>query len=169
MKKHSILNAPVLATLLATLLCCVGTTTEGQQKSAVPSGVLRKFPGYHLLTLKERDPDTKAFFFGHFPKSNPSVVQGDFDGDGQQDYALLLKSDKSPMTKLAVLLCSDDEHCQNVYELDVTMYSDLTFIRPATLARSELAVIQLTYFEKGKILLSWNAKAKKMQEVQTAD
>ncbi len=169
MKKHTILNISVLATLLASLLSCVGIATEEQQKSTIPSSVLANFPGYHLLTLKERDSDTGAFLAGHFPKSNPSVVHGDFDGDGHQDYALLLKDDKSPMTKLVVLLCSNDDHCRNVYERDVTMYSDLVFLRPVTTPSSKLTRIQVTYFEKGKVLLYWNEKVKKIKEVQTAD
>jgi hypothetical protein len=169
MKKHTILNISVLATLLAGLLSCVGIATEEQQKSTIPSSVLANFPGYHLLTLKERDSDTGAFLAGHFPKSNPSVVHGDFDGDGRQDYALLLKDDKSPMTKLVVLLCSNDDHCRNVYELDVTMYSDLVFLRPVTTPNSKLTRIQVTYFEKGKVLLYWNEQVKKIKEVQTSD
>lgn len=168
MKKHPILTVSVLAALLSSLLCCVGIAKEEQQKSDIPNSVLANFPGYHLLTLKERDSDTRAFLAGHFPKSNPSVVHGDFDGDGHQDYALLLKNDKSPMTKLVVLLCPDD-HCRKVYELDVTMYSDLVFLRPVTAASSKLTRIQVTYFEKGKVFLYWNEKVKKIKEVQTAD
>jgi len=76
MKKHTMLNVSVLATLLASLLSCVGIATEEQQKSTIPGSVLANFPGYHLLTLKERDSDTGAFLAGHFPKSNPSVVHG---------------------------------------------------------------------------------------------
>ena len=114
MKKHTILNVSVLATLLASLLSCVGIATEEQQKSTIPGSVLANFPGYHLLTLKERDSDN----------------------------ALLLKDDKSPMTKLVVLLCSNDDHCRNVYELDVTMYSDLVFLRPVSRPSKSSSVIE---------------------------
>jgi hypothetical protein len=169
MKKHTILTVSVLATLLSNLPYSVGIAIEEQQKSDFPSGALANFPGFHLLMLKERDSDTRAFLASHFPKSNPSVVHADFDGDGHQDYALLLKSDKSSMTKLVVLLCSDDDHCRNVYEQDVTTYSDLVFLLPVNAASSKLTRIQVTYFEKGKVLLYWNEKLKKIKEFQTAD
>ena len=93
----------VLLSVLALVWCVALSGSDGQGTDL--NGVLKQFPGYHLLTLQERDPDVKAFLAQHFPKSNPSVVRADFNGDGNPDYALLLKDDKSGAAKLVVLLC----------------------------------------------------------------
>jgi hypothetical protein len=47
--------------------------------------VLKRFPGYHLLKLQERDLEVKTFVTQHFPKDNPSVVRADFDGDSNPE------------------------------------------------------------------------------------
>jgi len=94
------------------------------------SGVLKQFPGYHVLTSQERDPSLKAYIAQHFPKANPSVVHADFDGDGQQDYALLLKNDKLGKTILVVVLCPAEGQCKSVYNLDVSADSSSVYIRP---------------------------------------
>lgn len=172
--------------MFAALFCCVGISAAQDRKSGVDS-ILSSFPGYHLLTFKERDSDTRAFILQHFPKTNPSVVHADFDGDGHPDYALLLRNDKSPATKLVVLLCSEGGHCRSVYELDVTGYSDSVYLRPV--ARGKVVFqteaidttnnsspvklrssgIQVTYFGQAEVVLYWNRKLKKIEEVQTAD
>jgi hypothetical protein len=179
-------SASVLVTVFAALFCCLGVVVGGERKSDFDS-ILSGFPGYHLLTLKERDSDTRAFILQHSPKANPSVVHADFDGDGHLDYALLLRNDKSPATKLVVLLCSEDGHCRSVYELDVTGYSDSVYLRPvargtgvsqteaidttnhSSPAKLKASGVQVTYFEQGKVVLYWNIKLKKIEEVQTAD
>jgi hypothetical protein len=139
------------------------------------------------LTLNERDSGTRAFISQHFPKLNPSVVHADFDGDGNLDYALLVKNEKLQVTKLVVLLCSEDGHCRTVYKLDVTSSSDLVYLQPAAIGsvasqtdaidstdhsspvRLKSTGIQVTYFEQAKVVLYWNRKLKKIKEVQTAD
>jgi hypothetical protein len=187
MKKHTVPRASVLAVLFASFLCCcVGLSARQEQKSDV-GNVLTNFPGFHLLTSKERDPDTTAFILKRFPKSNPSVVHADFDGDGNLDYALLLKNDKSQAAKLVVLLCSGTSHCRSVYELDVTADSGIVYLRPvatgsvmsqteaidSTTAPSPAKLhstgIQVTYFEKAAVVLYWDRKLKNIREVQTAD
>ena len=170
---------------VTSLFCCAFASTGRDAKASIDA-ILGKFPGYHLLTLKERDSDTSAYILQHFPKASTSVVHADFDGDGHLDYAVLLKNDKSKETKLFVLLCSEDASCRNVYELDVTAYSDLVYLRPvkkvaavsqteavgskgASQANLKSAGIQVVYFEKGKVVLYWDKRLKKIKEVQAED
>jgi hypothetical protein len=169
--------------LMALVWCVASSGSDGQ--SADLNSVLKQFPGYHLLTLQERDPDVKAFLRQHFPKSNPSVVRADFNGDGNPDYALLLKDDKTGATKLVVLLYSADGQCKSAYEADETTYASAVYLRPvstgskvsqteatpgSTLSLKLRATgIQVNYFEKGKVVLHWNRKRQKIEEVQTSD
>jgi hypothetical protein len=169
--------------MIALVWCGVPSASGGQSGSL--DSILKLFPGYHLLNLQERDPDLKAFLVQHFPKSDPSVVRADFNGDGNPDYALLLKDEKSGATKLVVLLCSADGQCKNVYELDETAYASSVYLRPLStgskVSQTEAVTgntppvklhstgIQVTYFEKGKVVLHWNRKLQKIEEVQTGD
>ncbi len=179
------LSGSILAILIAGLFCCA-LISNGEERKSNLDNILNGFPGYHLLTLKERDSDTRAFILQHFPKANPSVVHADFDGDGHLDYALLLRNDKTQTTKLVVLLCSENGHCRSVYELDVSSYFDSVYLlhvtrgsrvsqtgavdtSHTTSANLKLSGIQVTYFEKGKVVLYWNAKLNKIEEIQTAD
>ena len=183
MKKHSILATAVLFSTL--LYCCIGLSAGEERKSDVDN-ILSGFPGYHLLTLKELDSDARAFFTRHFPKADPSVLRADFDGDGHLDYALLLRSDKSEAAKLVVLLCSEDAHCRGVYNLDISGYSGEAYLRPvprgSRVSQSEaidtnqsatkilkFSGIRVTYFGKAEVVLYWNNKVKKIEEIQTAD
>ena len=154
--------------------------------------VLHLFPDQHVLKLEEFDEDTRAFVRSHFPKDNPSVIGGDFDGNGVLDYALLLKGDKvkgdkSSSLKVEVVLCAPDQQCRGVYHLDVSSYAGAVYLRPARIGshatrtdavptadgtskgRLTLVGIQVVYFEKRKVLLSWNPKYKRIEEVQTGD
>jgi hypothetical protein len=176
----------VALVVFVSLSCCLGLVSGQEQKSDL-DGLLSSFPGFHVLTLKERDSDTRAFILKHFPKVNPSVVHADFDGDGNLDYAVLLKNDKSQTAKLVVLLCPANTHCRSVYELDVTGYSEIAYLRPVAAGsvvsqtdaiesttqpspeKLKSTGIKVTYFEKAAVVLYWDRKAKKIKEVQTED
>ena len=163
------------------LVWCGVLSASGQSVNL--DSILKLFPGSHSLTLQERDPELRAFLVKHFPKSDPSVVRADFDGDGTPDYALLLKDDKT--TKLVVLLCSADSKCKKVHELDETAYADSVYLRPVSMGsivsqtgavegktppvKLHSTGIQVTYFEKGKVVLYWNRKLRKIEELQTGD
>jgi hypothetical protein len=173
----------ILVLMVVLLRSVLASASDGHAGNI--STVLTQYPGYHLLTLQERDPDLKAFLAQHFPKSNPSVVRADFNGDGNPDYALLLKNDKTGAAKLVVLLCSADGQCKSVYDLDEATYASVAYLRPMStgskVSQTEAVPgntppvklrstgIQVNYFEKGKVVLHWNAKHQKIEEVQTGD
>lgn len=83
-----------------------------------------------MLTLQERDSALQAFLTKHFPKSDPSVVRSDFDGDGNPDYALPLKNDKRGKTILVVALCTGDSQGKSVYHVDVSDNSSFVYNGP---------------------------------------
>jgi hypothetical protein len=162
-------------------------TGAGQERDSGLDAALKKFPGYHLLSLQERDSDARAYFVQHFGKSNPSVVRGDFDGDGHPDYALILKDNKTGKAKLVVLLCPAQDQCRSVYDLDVTTDAGSIYIRPipagtpvsqteAIESRNPAAPLKLTspgirveYFGQAEVVLYWNKRLMKIAEIQTAD
>jgi hypothetical protein len=139
-----------------------------QQQKTDLENVLSLFPGFHILKLAERDADTRAFLVSHFPKDSPSVMRGDFDGDGVDDYALLLKNNKSGLTKVVVALCGPDKQCRSIYRLDVSSDAGVVYLRPSRIGSTSVGV-QVIYFEKGKVLLSWNKKLKRIEEVPAGD
>lgn len=149
--------------------------------------ILKEFPGYHVLTLAERDSDAREFIRLHFPNKNPSIVQADFDGDGHADYAVLLRDSKTGKAKLAVLLCLGDATCKNVYELDLAGDFGDVYIRPVPIGshvaqtdaidtknypsplKLHTVAIEVNYFGKAAVVCYWDQRSKKMQTIQTED
>jgi hypothetical protein len=177
------LHVRIVVSVTALVWCVALSASDG--RGADVDRILKRYPGYHLLTLQERDPDVKAFVVRHFPKDNPSLVRADFNGDGNPDYALLLRDDKSSATKLVVLLCPADGPCKTVYEVNETANAGSVYLRPVSVGSkvSETEAlngntqpmklhstgIRVTYDEKGEVVLYWNRKLEKIESVQTAD
>jgi len=179
-----VFNLGLVITFLSFSVC--GAISQVGKNSDLDS-ILGRFPGYHLQAVQELDSAARDFFLRHFPRQDPGIVRGDFNGDGNPDYALLLKGNKSTAQKLVVFLCSGVGQCKSVYDLDVTAYSDSVYLRPVkvgsrvsqtdaiprndrALTKKPMALgIEITYFEKAKVVLSWNPKLKKLDEMQTED
>lgn len=175
-----------LLTIPFMALICSFVASAAQKPKDEVANLLSNFPGYHLMTLSERTPDTRAYILRHFPNDNPSLVHADFDGDGHPDYALFLKHNKSQTAKLVVLLCPEKDACKKVYEtVDTTESSAEVYLRPvsvgshvsqtdAIVTRDRPSPIKLrsiglevTYFEKAAIVYYWNKKHMKIEAVQT--
>jgi len=178
----------LLVAALTNLFYLVGMSAgQGPDRVGNLDVALKMFPGYHLLTVQERDSDVRAFILKHFAKRNPSIVRADFDGDGHLDYAMLLKNDKSEAAKVVVLLCSGEAKCRSVYDVDITGYAEIAYLRPVAAGsvvseteavdtashpaaiRLKTSGVQVTYFQKGAVVLYWSKKLKKIEEIQTAD
>ena|SRR5215469_1733161 len=159
----------------------LGQSTETDQ------AILSGFPGFHVLAVHERDADAKAFILAHFPKHNPSLVHADFDGDGNLDWAVLLKADNSGAARFVILLCSADAHCKKANEENITPYAGEVYIRPVATGRHVSQTdaidtknnpspvrlrstgIELAYFGKAKVVYLWNPKHNKIETIQTED
>ncbi len=175
-----------LVVIALTQLCSLAKSAMGKPQAEIGS-ILKLFPGYHVMTLTERDTDTRTFLSQHYRESNSSVVRADFNGDGILDYALMLKYGKSPTAKFVVLFCSGDSTCRKVYELDVTGYSDSVYLKPVPVGsrasqtdaidtkdspapvKLRSTGIEVTYFGKAKVVYYWNKKHRKIEAVQTED
>jgi hypothetical protein len=71
-----------LFNLFLALVLSVAAPRGNGQSAGIFKIILNDFPGFHVLTVPERDSDTRAFILAHFAKRSPSVVRADFDGDG---------------------------------------------------------------------------------------
>ena len=181
MTRHYRWILPLMAVVLWSVLA---STSDGQADEI--NSVLKQFPGYHVLTLQERDPDARTYIAQHFPKANPSVVHADFDGDGHDDYALLLKNAKSGKALLVVVLCPADGQCKTAHKMDVSEAYKVTYLSPVAVGsrvsqtevmpkndhspgRLKSVGIRVTYDEQAEVVLYWNSKLGKIEEVQTSD
>lgn len=86
-----------------------------------------------------------------------------------------------------VFLCPEKDHCKSVYDLDVTTNAGSIYIRPIPVGSSvsqteaidsknqtvpvrlECPGIRVKYFGQAEVILYWNKKLKKIDEVQTED
>jgi hypothetical protein len=149
--------------------------------------ILKQFPGYHLLTMAEREANARAFLVRHSSKSSPSIIHADFDGDGHPDYALLLKHKRDGKAEFVVLLCSGDANCTIVDQLDVTGSIAEMYIRPVAtgslVSQAEATEmqddtppvtphrvgIQVNYFEKAAVVYYWEKKTRKIEQIESED
>lgn len=172
--------------LFAVVIRCAAAQPEQGLGTDIPK-ILKQFPGYHLLTMPDRDADVSAFLLRRSSKHNPSVVHADFDGDGHPDYAFLLKHDVDGKAEFVVLLCSGDANCRIVYQLDVTGSIAEMYISPVAtgshVSQEEAretkgntpAVtlhtvgIQVNYFEKAAVVYYWSKKTRKIEAIQSED
>ncbi len=176
-----------LFSLFLALNFSVAVPRGNGQSDGIDKMILDDFPGFHVLTVPERDSDTRAFILAHFAKRNPSVVRSDFDGDGHLDYAVLLRNKKSGVAKLVILLCPENEHCKKACDEDITSYAGEVFIKAVPIGRRVSQTeaidtkdypppvrlsstgIEVTYFEKAKVVYYWNTNHKKIETIQTGD
>ena len=56
----------VLPTVVALLWSVLASASDGQAGDI--ASILKQFPGYHVLTLQERDPDARAYIAQHSPR-----------------------------------------------------------------------------------------------------
>ena len=180
----SMLTRYIPLLLAATLWTASGLAAQTQTDGT--NRALALFPGYHILTPQERDADSQAYFHRHFPGGNPSVVRADFSGDGRSGYALLLESNTSEARMIVVVLCPKSGSCEKAYELDEGAYLGSAYLRPispgsvipktdiagggpAAAVRLHATGIRIIYFNKAEIVLYWNAKDKKIEEITVSD
>ena len=53
------------------------------------------FPRYVLRDIEELSPFARNYFKSHYPNFDPSLVHRDFDGNGFEDVAFLLRESKN--------------------------------------------------------------------------
>ena len=138
------------------------------------------------MRLNDLDSQTRNYFRNEYKNECPGIVKLDFNGDGRQDYAVLLRNNKSKKTKFVILFCLSDSLFKKVYELDVTNFSNIIYLslvkKGARVSQTESIEtnappqtqlkydgVRLTYFEKAEIVIFWNEKLKKIETIQTAD
>lgn len=173
--------------VLALLAFAAGTSSRAETAKNSLADVLKLFPGYHVVTLKECDPGMRTFVSQNYPKSNPSVVHADFDGDRIPDYALLLKNDATRVTKFVILLCPAAAPCKKVYDIDESQTSGIVYLRPvargtkvsetdavdtgapAKRVTLRATAVELNYFGKASVVLYWDGAQKKIAEIATGD
>jgi hypothetical protein len=124
-----------LFSLFLAFIFSVAVPRGNGQSDGIDKMILDDFPGFHVLTVPERDSDTRAFILAHFAKRSPSVVGADFDGHRHLDYAVLLKNKKSGVAKFVILLCPENERCKKACDEDITSYAGEVFIKAVPIGR----------------------------------
>ncbi|HEX8150037.1 MAG TPA: hypothetical protein VF591_22835 [Pyrinomonadaceae bacterium] len=65
-----------------------GGVKAGRLPEAINSTLNRKFPGWRF---SEVSVEVRQFFGERFPDARPDLIEGDFDGNGRTDYAVLIE------------------------------------------------------------------------------
>ena len=162
-------------------------SATGREARPAMDKILEHFPGYHVVTVAERNYDSREFIRRHFPKENPSIVQADFDGDGHLDYAILLRNDNTRTAKVVMLLCSEGAECRDAYDVEVSTNYIEVYLRPAPIGKRVSQTdaidtndhsgpvklhpvgVEVNYYGKATVVYYWDKKAKKMKAIETED
>jgi hypothetical protein len=101
----------VLWVPIALCLCCPAIESQAFAQGKGCDDEIRRaagkyYPGYLVVGLDGLDPDLRQYLAAIDHRQEPGCVKGDFDGDGTQDYALLLRKqiDETTTERLVVLL-----------------------------------------------------------------
>ncbi len=85
-------NVLLLTCLLPASILCFGQAPPSQLPLAVKSALDRRFPGWEFIEVGD---DIRQFISKRIStNARPELVEGDFDGNGKQDYALLIAHGK---------------------------------------------------------------------------
>ncbi len=75
--------------LLCFLTLPITVVSQSDQLSkAISSTLNKRFPGWRF---SEVSVGVQQFFKERFPDARPNLIKGDFDGNGQMDYAMLIE------------------------------------------------------------------------------
>jgi hypothetical protein len=81
--------------LIFSVLCCGGLCAQASERIScadrISSVVSRYYPGYSVVGTKDLDRDVQDYLREEHRDSDPGCIEEDFDGDGLQDYAVLIQ------------------------------------------------------------------------------
>ncbi len=143
------------------------------------------YPDYKLLTIDEFEGIDKEFLLRTKVNKNPGFVIADFDGNGLNDFALILNK----KTKDGAIFCFVLQTKKDVFKpYEIINYeSRMNYIcvfklEPDTLVSSTDAVdtgqiavtlehpgIELIYIGKSSIAFYWDKKDSKFKSIPTSD
>jgi hypothetical protein len=73
-----------------------GSKEQDNDKVSLPRNLLTALNEccsmYEIVRLNNLQKDLQDYFVKSYPGAHPGMVEGDFDGDGTKDYALLLRT-----------------------------------------------------------------------------
>ena len=163
------------------------STKSVEDKTDYKELIQKYFPGYVLMDIEELDPYAKDRFRSYHPDLNPSLVCGDFDGNGFLDYAFLLRNskDKKGTTIFTIFMQSKHSQFELEFCLNMGFYRNDVIIQrieagkilsqtksidePKEDVKLKNAAVELAYFEKSSVVYYWDDKTKKFEEIWTSD
>ncbi len=95
-----------LSVMLCACFCVADPQASAQGKSCedrIGSMVGKYYPGYSVVGLKGLDADLREYLAENNRRAEPGCIEKDFDGDGVQDYALLLRNETNETERFVVL------------------------------------------------------------------
>ena len=180
---HKAMRVILIAVIL---VCSIPSFSCAAKKACDEQDIRTQFPGYHILDARDLDTMTSDYFQEKFSMLAPGLVKADFDGNGYQDLAVLLRADNVKTTKFVIFLSSASAQCAVAYELDVSLHYDSVYLTPvragSALSQTESidiktpmspvklahTGIRLTYLGKAEVVLYWDDKLGKIITIQTA-
>ncbi len=89
-----------LLCFLLTPLLVLGQKRVEQIPKSIESALDKRFPGWKLAEVSE---EIRQFLMQHSAEACPNLIRGDFDGNGQLDYAILIIHGPTPNLQQSIV------------------------------------------------------------------
>ena len=143
------------------------------------------FPEFRLVTPDEVSVEARDYHHKRFPRTRPTCVASDFDGNGDHDYGIIAL-EKETGRRWFLLIFGDAHRAPEIrYRLDVgdddgvlvSLLGRGSTIRETTAipgSQTPDAVLEhdgvlLTYYGKAAIAYFWNSTKRRVEHIQVSD
>ena len=147
--------------------------------------VTRYFPNYMIRDKSELSNYAEVYFMDRYKNCNPSITEGDMDGNGLIDYALILRNRVDNKIVFVILIQNDKNNFQILYQKDLGSSGSEIFLRviepgekisqtesfdiPKKETTLENTGVELIVFEAAAIAYYWDKMSKSIQMIWTDD
>jgi hypothetical protein len=132
-----------------------------------------------IVTVKDLDEDARQFFIESYKGKEPGIIRADFNGDGEEDVALL--------TKGALLFFICKERCKEIKNQNYGGFAGFQYIisiqkgelveefggfdnqPPTPSVRLKNIAVHLIFFGKASIAYYWDSKINNFSDITTGD
>lgn len=169
--------------ILILIISLVFTTMASASDYSSVSQIINKFKK-KIIQLNDLDEDVRLDL-SEMKIRKPGIVIGDFDGNGEKDVALLIKSAESDQAYLQIYLCRN--RCEVIVRENYDTYNGLLYMEQVTrgtiIRQTEALInnnvtksiklknsaIRLVTYGKSAVVYYWDAKTKEFNRMTTAD
>lgn len=182
---HLIANIIIIVSSL--FIGCTKSNNIARDKDKIDIIIKKYFSPDYSLMRNSLDTLTNKYFKENYSKSDPYLIEGDFDGNDLTDVAVVLQKNENniKITSFAILLQTIRGCYKSVFIADVgTMLSDIYIIPvgagevvrqtesidvPMKQIKLKNKAVTLVYYGKSAVVYYWDESKQNIDSIWTSD